>query len=225
MFIGVTPSDFGKGFETGELFGYITVSDTCGLLSDGFCFLDKNGCGHVAHFLHDFDNSVGIRDTCFLSLGNPGSRHAVAFSDSITIGINGCVSISYILIKDAVDTYWSLWYERKPATGGPKLRGRIVAHYGDDNNMSYDAVMFHSERCKLEKGNLKLKRSTLAVPTNETLMIKAFLQDVDSGEVIVNETIKYMAKSKASSIRWLIEGKNCRLELIVVVTVDGKNCS
>ncbi|GJY99001.1 arginine--tRNA ligase, chloroplastic/mitochondrial [Tanacetum coccineum] len=273
MFIGVTPSDFGKGFETGELFGYITVSDTCGLLSDGWCFLDKNGCGHVAHFVHDFDNSVGIRDTCFLPFGNPGSRHSVACSDSIkmgvhlffttkkkdacyqlcscdhdielgdfwdgtesvkrntfsTRGINGCVSISYILIKDAVDTSWSLWYEPEPTMVAPKLHGQIVAYYGDDNDMSYEAVMFHSERCnercKLEKGNLKLKRSTLAVPANETLVIKAFLQDDDSGEVIVNETIEYVAKPKASSIRWLIEGKNCRLELIVVVTVDGKNCS
>ncbi|GKE50734.1 hypothetical protein Tco_1485890 [Tanacetum coccineum] len=269
MFIGVTPSDFGKGFDMGELFGSITVSDTCGLLSHGWCKVDAKGCGHVAHFIHDFDNSVGIRDTCFLPFGNPGSRHSVACSDSIkmgvhlsvttkkkdacyqlcscdhdielgdfldgkesvkrntfsTRGINGCVSIFYVLIKDAVDTSWSLWYEPEPTMVVPKLHGHVVAYYGDDNDMSYEAVMFHIHPCKLEKGYQKLRRSTLAVPANETFKIRAFLQDDDSREVIVDETSKYVAIPKAGSIEMLIDGKNCCFKLIVDLTVDGKNCS
>ncbi|GKB73904.1 arginine--tRNA ligase, chloroplastic/mitochondrial [Tanacetum coccineum] len=199
MFISVA----WNGFEMGKLFGSITVSDTCGLLSHGWCKVDAKGCGHVAHFIHDFDNSVGIRDTCFLPFGNPVSRHSVACSDSIktprrffdgkesvkrntfsTRGINGCVSIFYVLLKDDVDTSWSLWYEPEP-TMVPKLHGHVVAYYGDDNDMSYEAVMLHIHPCKLEKGYQKLRRSTLAVPANETFKIRAFLQDDDSREVIV----------------------------------------
>ncbi|GJW20263.1 arginine--tRNA ligase, chloroplastic/mitochondrial [Tanacetum coccineum] len=230
MFISVARNDF----EMGELFGSITISDTCGLLSHGLCKVDAKGCGHVAHFNHDFDNSVGIRDSCFLPFGNPGLHHSVAFSDSIkmgvhlsvttkkkdacyqlcscdydielgdfwdgtesvkrntfsTRGINGCVSIFYIIIKDVVDTSWSLWYEPEPTMVVPKLHGHIVAYYGDDKDMSYETVMFHIHPCKLEKGYQKLRRSKVAVPANETFKIRAFLQDDDSREVIVDETSK-----------------------------------
>ncbi|GKF05730.1 hypothetical protein Tco_0036398 [Tanacetum coccineum] len=107
----------------------------------------------------------------------------------------------------------------------PKLHGHVVAYYGDDNDMSYEAVMLHIHPCKLEKGYQKLRRSTLAVPANETFKIRAFLQDDDSREVIVDETSKYVAIPKAGSIEMLIDGKNCCFKLLVDLTVDGKNCS
>ncbi|GKD74546.1 hypothetical protein Tco_1332828 [Tanacetum coccineum] len=173
----------------GELFGSITVSDTCGLLSHGWCKVDAKGCGHVAHFNHDFDNSIGIRDTCFLPFGNPGSRHSVAFSDSIKMGVHLSVTTKK---KDACYQLCSCDHDIE------------LGDFWD--------------------GTESVKRNTFGT-RGINGCIRAFLQDDDSREVIVDETSKYVAIPKAGSIEMLLKGKNCYFKLIVDLIVDGKNCS
>ncbi|GJW27473.1 arginine--tRNA ligase, chloroplastic/mitochondrial [Tanacetum coccineum] len=242
MYIEVNHSDFKNGY----LFGNISASDKFGLRSDTWCDVDRNGCGHVAYFDHDWHDSVGIKDTSFLSLGDPASRHSVAFSSSIEIGVhlwvtskndkendkeacyqlcdakegielqgfwrgdqtlersafyaegdNGSLCMYYFLLKEAVDTCLRLEY--KTFDGDPQVRGYILASYGGDalddcvndfEKNSYKAEVFRTQPTRLLGGDLTLKKSALAVPTNGVLVFEAFFEDVDSGELIVKDTHK-----------------------------------
>ncbi|GKD29163.1 hypothetical protein Tco_1239941, partial [Tanacetum coccineum] len=110
-------------------------------------------------------------------------------------GENGCVNLYHFLIKEAVDTSISLKY-----VGDPRpLRGYIRAYYGGGaldscrgyNKEYYKASIFNIGPTKLVKGDLKLNKSTLAVPKNGVLMFDAFFEDVDTGITIVKETHPY----------------------------------
>lgn len=60
--------------------------------------------------------------------------------------------------------------------------------------MYHKAIIFKTDgACVLAGDKLQLQRSVLSVPTDGYLMIKAFLKDVKSGEVIVDATRKYRA--------------------------------
>ncbi|GKB51820.1 hypothetical protein Tco_0902573, partial [Tanacetum coccineum] len=134
-------------------------------------------------------------------------------------GKDGCVSIFYVHLKDAVDTSMRLTCEA--LVGDPKVCVHILAYYGGDvldscvgyEKESYKALVCHIEPSnKLKKGDLPLKKSVLAVPTNGVLMIEALLKDADSGEIIVNETRRYRAKREGVN-NWLMKGKNCHFNL------------
>nr|GFA41751.1 arginine--tRNA ligase, chloroplastic/mitochondrial [Tanacetum cinerariifolium] len=171
----------------------------------------------------DWHNSIGIKDSFFLSLGDPASRHSVAFSSSSieigvhlwvtskndkendkevcyqlcdvkrgielrgfwcgdrilersafdAVGVNGSASIYFFLLKEAVDTCIRLEY--KPINGDPQVRGYVLAYYGGDvlndclndfEKKSYKAEVFRTQPTRLLGGDLKLKKSALAVPTN-----------------------------------------------------------
>lgn len=73
-------------FERGNLFGYITLSDKDALLSDVWCSRDEDDFGHIAYFHHEWDDSVGIYGTSFLSFDNTSSMPTVSFSSPVEIG-------------------------------------------------------------------------------------------------------------------------------------------
>ncbi|GJU52333.1 zinc finger BED domain-containing protein RICESLEEPER 2 [Tanacetum coccineum] len=76
----------------------------------------------------------------------------------------------------------------------------FIVLYTDDimfSRTATDLKIFHTEPTKLVEGNLKLKKSALAVPTNGILVIEAFLKDVDSKEIIPKETRKYRVEHES----------------------------
>ncbi|GJW27472.1 hypothetical protein Tco_0044347 [Tanacetum coccineum] len=113
-------------------------------------------------------------------------------------GDNGSVCMYYFLLKEAVDTCLRLEY--KTFDGDPQVRGYILASYGGDalddcvndfEKNSYKAEVFRTQPTRLLGGDLTLKKSALAVPTNGVLVFEAFFEDVDSGELIVKDTHKF----------------------------------
>ncbi|GJX14023.1 arginine--tRNA ligase, chloroplastic/mitochondrial [Tanacetum coccineum] len=116
---------------------------------------------------------------------------------------DGILQIHYILLRDAVDTTMEFRFESHvPNLIGFKVHGHVFAYYGDGvldekhrcMQMFYEAVIFQTDGAYVLAGEkLQLQRSVLSVPANGCLMIKAFLKDVKSGEVIVDTTHEYRA--------------------------------
>ena len=69
----------------------------------------------------------------------------------------------------------------------------------------------------LETGKIQLIKSTLAVPTKGTLVIKAYLEDAKSGKVIMKNNYKFKSQLSECSVGTIsgIEGEDCRLDLKV----------
>ncbi|GKE25289.1 hypothetical protein Tco_1436801 [Tanacetum coccineum] len=137
-------------------------------------------------------------------------------------GENGSVSLYYYLIKEAVDSSISLKCELN--VGHPRVRGHICTYYGGGtldscpgyNKNYYKAFIFNTGPTKLVKGDLKLNKSTMAVPKNGVLMFDAFFEDVDTGKTIVKKTHKYSEELEGEKSKWIIGGETCRF----ILTVD-----
>lgn len=123
-------------------------------------------------------------------------------------GEEGHVLLNYALIKNAVDTKVDLTF--KHVRGAARAFGDIVAYYGDDVLGDrgflghYYALIFRADPTQYigMQGDqiLPLLKSTLAVPVNGLLKIKALLTDVDSGEVIVDDSVEFTQSPDGVSI-------------------------
>nr|GEU99304.1 arginine--tRNA ligase, chloroplastic/mitochondrial [Tanacetum cinerariifolium] len=233
----------------GKLFGLISVSDKYGLVSDGGSQFFEPDFAHVPIFNHDWDSPINMVDWETIYLGNSTSCHSVPFASSLEIhmelyvtkGKNTCYQLCnhkeeidlsdfwnkesdsarghltvesedgpiymfYFLLKDAVDA--SLEVEFRTETLGRKVRGYVLAYYGDD-------FLYESRQTSVDK------ICYMAVPTKGNLIIKAYLEDAGSGEVIMKNSCKFKPQLKNCSsfgtISW-IEEEDCDLDL----TVDWK---
>ncbi|GKD55749.1 hypothetical protein Tco_1289136 [Tanacetum coccineum] len=142
-------------------------------------------------------------------------------------GEDGPIYMHYFLLKDAVDA--SLEVKFRTETLGRKVRGYVLAYYGDDflyecrcsvGKDGYSALLFLSDDV-LKPGKLQLIKSVMAVPTKGNLIIKAYLEDAGSGEVIMKNSCKFKPQLKNCSSFGTISGieeEDCDLEL----TVDWK---
>ncbi|GKB22206.1 hypothetical protein Tco_0856129 [Tanacetum coccineum] len=260
MFVSLDDRDF----KEGNMFGSITVSDTYGLLPDGWSELSRNDVGFVSYFERHWCNPMRIKNDSFHSFGNPSLRHAVPFASFIEIRASlvvtslekadrkdacyticntrskvekklkkfwqddkqvkcdyvsfrskdGVLRIYYILMRDAIDVTFKLRYESPlHDLEGVKVRGHVFAYYDgvlneedDSKMMCYKAIVLKTKGKGahiLAGDTLDLEKFVLAVPANGCLMIEAFLQDVKSGEVIVNQTLPYHVRPEGSiNIKW-----------------------
>ncbi|GJW84251.1 arginine--tRNA ligase, chloroplastic/mitochondrial [Tanacetum coccineum] len=89
-------------------------------------------------------------------------------------------------------------------TLGRKVRGYVLAYYGDDFLYKcychvakdvYSAVLFLTDHV-LNPGKLQLIKSVMAVPTKGNLIIEAYLEDAGSGEVIMKNSCKFKPQLK-----------------------------
>ncbi|GJS43105.1 hypothetical protein Tco_0568148, partial [Tanacetum coccineum] len=130
-------------------------------------------------------------------------------------GKDGRILLDYVVLKDAVDTTMKLTFNRVKHV---RVQGSIVACYGDDvlgNNGflgQYNAVIFEADPTKFigykPQQELPLHKSALAVPANGSLKIKVFLQDVDSGDIIMDDMKEYRKSESLNGYSILkIEGE------------------
>ncbi|GKE66242.1 hypothetical protein Tco_1520403, partial [Tanacetum coccineum] len=137
---------------------------------------------------------------------------------------NGCISMDYIALRDAVDTTMKLSLE---SPGDPFLKpcafGCIFASYGnmldkldDLRQCCYKAIIFKpgEDGCELKVGPLPLQKSVMAVPVNGTLVLEARFFD-EFGKLILNTKETLHAKTEDNS-EWLMPfNKDCFLKLTV----------
>nr|GEY20854.1 arginine--tRNA ligase, chloroplastic/mitochondrial [Tanacetum cinerariifolium] len=88
-------------FEKGTMFGFIAVSDKYGLLSDGVSHLFEPDFAYVPLFNHEWCHPINMHNGEYIYLGNPSSRHSVAFSSSIEISMEIYVTTE----KNAFELY------------------------------------------------------------------------------------------------------------------------
>ncbi|GKD68015.1 hypothetical protein Tco_1322105, partial [Tanacetum coccineum] len=69
------------------MFGFIAVSDKYGLLTDGVSHLFEPDFAYVPLFNHEWCDPINMHNGEYIYLGNPSSRHSVAFSSSIEISM------------------------------------------------------------------------------------------------------------------------------------------
>nr|GEU45628.1 arginine--tRNA ligase, chloroplastic/mitochondrial [Tanacetum cinerariifolium] len=103
-------------------------------------------------------------------------------------GADGSTYMNYILLKDAIDAALEVKFET--GTPGREVRGYVLAHYGDDfliecqrqnsRKYQYMALLFLPNHV-LEAGEIQLLKPVMAVPAKGSLVIKAYLEDVKSG--------------------------------------------
>ncbi|GJT23046.1 hypothetical protein Tco_0892983 [Tanacetum coccineum] len=111
----------------------------------------------------------------------------------------GLVGLNYILLKEAVDASMELTFS-SPSDVSLQVCGSIMAYYGDGVVKDDDgtlgqlkAVLFRTKKSELN-GNqvpLEMHKSVLAVPADGCLMTEAFLMDVKTKKVIVDEMMEY----------------------------------
>ncbi|GJT73956.1 hypothetical protein Tco_1033242 [Tanacetum coccineum] len=136
--------------------------------------------------------------------------------------------MDYVVLKDAADTTMELAFNSDVLV---RVSGSIMAYYGDDVLKDcgflgqYKALIFRTNSPHNEligHQQLPLHKSALAVPANGCLKIEAFLMDVDSKKIIVNEMMEYCARPGGFS-NWNIEGKKCSFNL-TVGWIGGDKC-
>nr|GEV63630.1 arginyl-tRNA synthetase, class Ic [Tanacetum cinerariifolium] len=190
-------------FSKGDMHGIVSLVDTDGLLSDGRLPLDISENGHVAYFHREWYDSTGIRDNGYVYFETPSPPH---LDDQLNYkrgtleyeGDNGCISMDYIALRDAVDTTMKLSLE---SPGDPFLR---ACHY----------LYSPQDVCELEVGPLSLKKSVLAVPVNGTLVLEARFFD-KSGNVILDKKRTFHAQTQDSSEWRMRLNEDCFLKLDV----------
>ncbi|GJW76710.1 hypothetical protein Tco_0138392 [Tanacetum coccineum] len=229
-------------FEKGEMFGFIAVSDKYGLLTDGVSHLFEPDFAYVPLFNHEWCDPINMHNGEYIYLGNPSSRHSVAFSSSIEISMeiyvtdmekNACedgnTEMHFMLIKDAVDAAVEIKYKTK---SGCKVRGQIYAYYGSDilnhcrasMRPCYWALLFRSDvGIALEGDKIPLRKSVLAVPKDARLKISAYLYN-ESDEVILDGIRELKSKTEGSSKGDIqgFEGTECSLSLEVDWTYQAQ---
>lgn len=126
---------------------------------------------------------------------------------------DGRVYLNYGLIRDAVDTKFKLKLKNVSSVGATNVSGDIVAYYGEaalgDRGLTghYYALIFRANPNNyigLEEEDLPLVKSTLAVPVQSYLTIKARLTDVNSGVVIVDKKVEIFQSQDVEYI-WHLE--------------------
>ncbi|GKC17653.1 hypothetical protein Tco_1014435 [Tanacetum coccineum] len=125
---------------------------------------------------------------------------------------DGLVLLNYVILKEAVDASMELMFSS--SSDVPlQVCGSIMAYYGDgvvkdDGGIigQHKAVIFRTKKSELigKQVPLQLHKSALAVPANGCLKIEAYLKDVKSKKVIVDETMVYRA-SPGNADNWCIE--------------------
>jgi hypothetical protein len=73
-------------FKKGKLFGDIIISDSLGLVPDGWEELDKPGPGRITLFFKPWFDVVDITNPGRLPIGNPSSGRSVLFHSTMEIG-------------------------------------------------------------------------------------------------------------------------------------------
>ncbi|GJT48078.1 arginine--tRNA ligase, chloroplastic/mitochondrial [Tanacetum coccineum] len=160
--------------------------------------------------------------------------HVVSFSDfwvgqgkvksgTLQFSSNaGLVGLNYILLKEAVDASVELTFS---STSDVSLQvyGSIMAYYGDGVVKDDDgtlgqlkAVLFRTKKSELN-GNqvpLEMHKSVLAVPADGCLMTEAFLMDVKTKKVIVDEMMEYHVRP-GNADNWCIKYKEYSFNLKV----------
>ncbi|GJX17208.1 hypothetical protein Tco_0218040 [Tanacetum coccineum] len=146
-------------------------------------------------------------------------------------GVDGVTDLHYMLLKNAVDTTVEVTF--KTNTDGPKVYGHIFASYGDDfpydcdrqSQRYYKALLFQPDPLKpLENGvTISLRRSMLSVPLNGQLVIKAYLEEVESEKAIVEGSCTFKSQRDDSTIGVIKgpEGTNWSLDVKVNWKYDG----
>ncbi|GKC51899.1 hypothetical protein Tco_1074644, partial [Tanacetum coccineum] len=137
-------------------------------------------------------------------------------------GADGSTYMNYILLKDAIDAALKVKFETE--TPGREVRGYVLAHYGDDfliecqrqnsRKYQYMALLFLPNHV-LEAGEIQLLKPVMAVPAKGSLIIKAYLEDVQSGNVIMKGTCKFNSQHSGCSDVRTIDGEDCSFGLKV----------
>ncbi|PWA48188.1 Aminoacyl-tRNA synthetase, class 1a, anticodon-binding [Artemisia annua] len=132
-------------------------------------------------------------------------------------GEDGSTYMHYILLKDAIDAALEVKFETN--TPGREVRGYVLAYYGDDFlvecqcrtlcKYKYMALLFLPNHV-LEAGKIQLIKSMMAVPAKGSLLIKAYLEDVKSGDVIMKSSFKFKSQPLGCSSVGTISGEDCR---------------
>jgi len=139
---------------------------------------------------------------------------------------NGCTRLYYMLLRDAVDTSLKIKFNTKRDSGACEVRGYIIAYYGDDflyesrsedrtsSRDNYIALLFRPDAPYVLKDGdvIPLIKSVLAVPTKGSLVVKAYMEDVHSNEVIMDECFKFKPRLDGFT-RDTIIGRKCSLDL------------
>ncbi|GJV53398.1 arginine--tRNA ligase, chloroplastic/mitochondrial, partial [Tanacetum coccineum] len=140
----------------------------------------------------------------------------------------GCTSLYYILLKDAVDTAIEVNFRTKSDKLCLKVSGYILAYYGDDfleecqseseyiNKDCFYALLFLPKSAYyLKASQIPLIQSVLAVPTKGSLIIKAYVEDYHSREVIMNDSCKFKPQLGDCSSGTISGTEGCSLEVKV----------
>ena len=83
VYVDVSSADFKRG----KLFGDIMISDSLGLVPDGWGQIDKPGPGRVTLFDRHWFHAIDITNPGRLTIGNPRSGRSVPFASSMEIGM------------------------------------------------------------------------------------------------------------------------------------------
>lgn len=137
---------------------------------------------------------------------------------------HGYATMYYILLKDAIDTTLKVKFITEPNTPPRRVRGYLQAYYGDEFlykcqsgsicKECYMAVLFRAAPSyELKAGYIPLNKSMLAVPTKGSLIIKAYLQDVDSKKVIIDGTSNFKPLDGSSDTITGSEGCSLNVEV------------
>ncbi|GKD16492.1 hypothetical protein Tco_1205650 [Tanacetum coccineum] len=183
-----------SSFRKGDMHEIVLLVDTDGLLSYGRLPLNVSENGHVAYF-HPFSSALEIYAKLFITTANKCFQMCQtqkpidlwkmwAKQQNYKRGIrkyegdNGCISMDFIVSRDAVDTTMKLSLK---SPNDPLLKagmfGYIFASYGnmfdkldDVRQGCYNAIIFKAGKDghELIVGPLSVRKSVLAVPVNVT---------------------------------------------------------
>ncbi|GJU48959.1 arginine--tRNA ligase, chloroplastic/mitochondrial [Tanacetum coccineum] len=74
-------------FESGKMFGSISISDKYGSIPDGGSHIFEPDFAYVPLFDHEWFHSIDMHNREYICLGNPSSPNSVAFSSSVEINM------------------------------------------------------------------------------------------------------------------------------------------
>ncbi|GJW47949.1 arginine--tRNA ligase, chloroplastic/mitochondrial [Tanacetum coccineum] len=179
-----------------DIFRTISVIDTFGARADGWTMSDENECCFVSSKNRDCYYKI-----CYVphveSFSDFWARQGKAKSGTLQFESKaGLVGLNYILLKEVVDASIELTFS-SPSVVSLQVCSQIIAYYRDGlvKDVVYlgssGLVLFRTGKSELN-GNqvpLEMHKSVVAVPVDGCLMIEAFLMDVKTNKVIVDDMI------------------------------------
>ncbi|GJZ67567.1 hypothetical protein Tco_0630807 [Tanacetum coccineum] len=132
----------------------------------------------------------------------------------------------YILLKDALDTFLEVTFNRDAAPGALQVYGEMNAYYGDDFPYSSDNLVkgFYKTRLfepdvdsGLWAGPIRLTKSALAAPRNGSLVIEANLRELHSDRLIMDGNISFTFEEAIKCIT----GEGCSGEEVNRIMGEG----